>query len=157
MDLKADWAKRSWWLNLVLLFCLFMTFLYSPFDVVLKPLAEDEDVWLGYMFTGWAAKAGGVVHWVVYGALAWGLWFMRPWAWWLGSLYSTQVAIAMFLWPLFHAQSSWVGALTAGALFAIPAIAFWRSRDQFSPKGSTTAAAAFGDAKSADAEAAAAD
>ena len=132
-DLKSEWAKRPWWLNVVLLFCLYMTFIYSPFDVVFKPLADDEDVWLGYMFTGWAAKVGGVVHWLVYGALAWGIWTMRPWGWWLGSLYATQVAIAMFVFPLLYGGegSSWIGALVAGGLFAIPAIAFWRSRALF--------------------------
>ena len=131
MDLKAEWGKRAWWLNLVLLFSLYMVFIYSPFDVVLKPLAEDEDVWLGYMFTGWAAKVGGVVHWLVYAGLAWGLWKMTVWGWWLGSIYCTQVAIAMFLWPLFQTEATWMGAAIAGAVFAIPAIAFWRARDQF--------------------------
>ncbi len=132
LDVKAEWARRSWWLNLILLFSLYMTFIYSPFDVVFKPLAEDQDVWLGYTFTGVAAKVGGVVHWVVYGALAWGLWWMRPWAWWLGSLYATQVAIAMFIWPLFHQEDAgWLGAALAGGIFAVPAVAFWRAGAQF--------------------------
>ncbi len=133
IDLKAQWAKRPWWLNVILLFSLYMTFIYSPFDVLLKPLAEDEDVWFGYMFHGTAAKVGGAVHWVVYAALAWGLWNMTSWAWLLGSLYATQVAIAMFLWPLLQLNSgSWLGASIAGVAFAIPAIAFWRSRTLFS-------------------------
>jgi hypothetical protein len=135
MDLKEEWAKRPWWLNVILGFCVYMTIIYSPFDVVFKPLAEDEDVWLGFMFTGWGAKIGGAVHWVVYGALAWGIWKMRPWAWWLGSLYATQVAVAMFVFPLIYGggggSSGWIGALIAGGLFAIPAIAFWRSRALF--------------------------
>lgn len=133
LDLKAEWAKRPWWLNLIGLFSLYMTVAYSVFDVVLKPVAVDEDVWLGYTFTGWAAKAGGLAHWIVYAALSWGIWRMRSWAWWLGSLYATQVALAMFLWPLFHTDRGWPGALTAGAIFAVPAIAFWRSRDLFHP------------------------
>jgi len=134
-DLRAQWSRRPWWLNLILLFSLFMTFIYSPFDVVLKPLAEDEDVWFGVMFHGTAAKIGGVVHWVVYAALAWGLWKMTPWAWLLGSLYTTQVAIAMFVWPILQNQpNGLVGALIAGALFAIPAFAFWRSRALFTAR-----------------------
>lgn len=133
--LKEEWNRRSWWLNLILLFSLFMVFIYTPFDVLLKPVADDEDVWFGYMFTGWAAKAGGVLHCLVYAGLAWGLWKMRLWAWWLGSLYTTQVAIAMFLWPLFQADAGWTGALVAGAVFAVPAIAFWRARDQFQEGG----------------------
>lgn len=132
LDIKAEWAKRPWWLNLILLFALYMTFVYSLFDVVLKPLAEDEDVWLGLMFHGWAAKVGGVVHWVVYAALAWGLWHMKRWVWLLGSLYTSQVAVAMLLWPLMQTDSgSLMSALIAGALFAVPAIAFWRSKALF--------------------------
>jgi hypothetical protein len=124
-------VKRPWWLNLIGLFSLYMTVVYSPFDVVFKPLADDEDVWLGIVFTGWGAKIGGVVHWIIYAALAWGIWKMRPWAWWLGSLYATQVAIAMFLWPLINAGGGWLYAIVAGVLFAVPAVAFWRSRALF--------------------------
>ena len=131
MDVRAEWAKRSWWLNGIMLFSLFMVFIYTPFDVGLKPVAEDEDVWFGYMFTGWAAKVGGLVHAVVYGLLGWGLWKMRPWVWWVGSLYLTQVAIAMFLWPLFNEQGTLLTAAIAGGIFSIPAIAFWRAKDQF--------------------------
>ena len=131
MDLKTEWSKRAWWLNLIMLFSLFMVVVYTPFDVGLKPVAEDEDVWFGYVFTGWAAKVGGLVHAVVYAALGWGLWKMRPWVWWVGSLYLTQVAIAMFLWPLFNEEGSLLTAVIAGGLFAIPAVAFWRARDQF--------------------------
>ena len=128
--IKAEWARRPWWINLVLLFCVYMTFIYSPFDVVLKPLAEDEDVWLGLMLYGTAAKIGGAVHWIVYAALAWGLWRMTSWAWWLASLYATQVAIAMLLWPVFQGRGL-LGGLIAGAIFAIPAVAFWRGRKHF--------------------------
>lgn len=131
MDLKTEWSKRAWWLNLIMLFSVYMVFVYTPFDVGLKPLAEDEDVWFGYTFTGWAAKAGGVLHAVVYAALAWGLWKMRPWVWWVGSLYLTQVALAMFLWPLFNGQGGLLTAAIAGGLFAIPAVAFWMARDSF--------------------------
>lgn len=134
IDIKAEWLKRPVWLNLVLLFCLYMTFVYSPFDVLFKPLEEDEDVWLGLMFYGWQAKLGGIVHWLVYGALAFGLWFMKPWAWLLGSLYFTQVAVAMFLWPILQRGiESWPGALIAAALFAVPAVAFWRCKALFYP------------------------
>ncbi len=133
IDLAAEWSKRPWWMNLVLLFCLFMVFIYSPFDVLLKPVAEDEDVWFGYMFYCWAAKVGGVIHLLVYAAIAWGLWVMKPWGWWVASLYATQVALAMFLWPVLQQQpSGLMGGLIAGGIFAIPAIAFWLSRNRFS-------------------------
>ncbi|TNF88897.1 MAG: hypothetical protein EP301_04015 [Gammaproteobacteria bacterium] len=131
IDVKAEWAKRSWWLNAIMLFSIFMVFIYTPFDVIMKPLAEDEDVWFGYMFTGWAAKVGGAVHCIVYAAIAWGLWKMRPWVWWVGGLYLTQVSIAMFLWPLFQTDGGVISAVIAGTLFAIPAVAFWRAKEQF--------------------------
>jgi len=84
------------------------------------------------MLHGWPAKVGGVVHWIVYGALAWGLWAMKPWAWLLGSLYATQVAMAMFLWPLIQTGTAGLlGGVIAGALFAVPAVAFWRSKPLF--------------------------
>lgn len=135
IDLRAEWARRPWWLNLILIFCVFMTFIYSPFDVVFKPVAEDQDVWFGYMFTGMAAKIGGMVHWIVYAALAWGIWRMAPWAWWLGSLYATQVALAMFLWPLLNGMGGWEYSVVAGAVFAVPALALWRSRGRFGGGG----------------------
>ena len=131
-QIKQEWAKRPVWLNIVLLFCLYMTFIYSPFDVLFKSVATDEDVWLGLVFHGWQAKVGGVMHWLVYGALAWGLWHMTSWAWWLGSIYATQVMLAMFLWPVFTLDPpNWTGGVIAGLLFALPAIAFWRSRALF--------------------------
>ena len=38
-------------MNLVMVFCAYMTFLYMPFDMLLKPVAEDQEVWFGYMLT----------------------------------------------------------------------------------------------------------
>ena len=61
-------------MNALMLFCAYMTFIYLPWDVLLKPLSEDQEVWFGLLFTGWAAKAGGVLHWYVYGAGFWGFW-----------------------------------------------------------------------------------
>ncbi len=132
MNLKTEWQNRSWWLNLFLLFCLYMTFIYSPFDILYKPVADDQDVWFGYMFEGWAAKAGGVAHWAVYGALSWGLWHMRPWVWPWAAIYVTQVAIAMIAWSALNSASSGLlTGLVAGAIFMVPAVALWRSRSVF--------------------------
>jgi len=139
VDLQAEWARRPWWLNGILLFCVFMTLGYGPFDVVFKPIERDEDVWLGYILTGWAAKVGGAVHWIVYAALSWGIWKMTPWAWWLGSLYATQVAVAMLLWPIVNGVGDWTYSVVAGGLFAMPAIAFWRSRSLFASTAGDTA------------------
>ena len=48
---------RPHWMNALMLFCIFMTFIYMPWDIFIKPVAVDQEVWFGFMFTGWAAKA----------------------------------------------------------------------------------------------------
>ena len=41
-------------MNVVFLFCVYMTFVYLPWDVFIKPIAEDEEVWFGfYSMAGW--------------------------------------------------------------------------------------------------------
>ena len=44
--LREDWALRPWWMNGLFYFCLYMTFVYMPFDMFLKPVAEDHEIWL---------------------------------------------------------------------------------------------------------------
>ena len=77
--LKQQLGQRPHWMNALLLFCAFMTFIYLPWDIFLKPLSEDQEVWFGLMFTGWAAKAGALAHWFVYGAGTLGFWKMKSW------------------------------------------------------------------------------
>ena len=47
--LSTEWRRRPWWMNCALCFCLFMTFVYMPFDMLLKPVAEDQEVWFGFL------------------------------------------------------------------------------------------------------------
>ena len=54
-------------MNGVYLFCAYMTFVYMPFDIFIKPVAEDQEVWFGFMLTGWWAKATAPLHWLIYG------------------------------------------------------------------------------------------
>ena len=54
--LRSLFAGRPWWMNGLMLFCFFMSFIYVPWDLLLKPLEKDVDVWFGIMFTGWQAK-----------------------------------------------------------------------------------------------------
>ena len=72
---------RPWWINLLWMFCLYMTFIYMPFDFFLKPTAEDREVWFGVALTGFWAKATEPFHWAIYALGAWGFWGMRPWMW----------------------------------------------------------------------------
>lgn len=127
--LRQGLARRPWWLNAMLAFCAYMTFIYLPWDVFIKPLAVDQEVWFGILFTGWAAKAGALAHWFVYGAGTLGLWRMRAWLQpWL-SLYLLQIAFGMAYWSLNDPRGS--GAVT-GFVVALPfvvlAVAAWRAR-----------------------------
>lgn len=121
-----------------MLFCAFMTFIYLPWDVFIKPLAEDQEVWFGYMFTGWAAKAGAVLHWAVYGAGVIGFWKMKPWMFPWASLYTLQIAIGMFVWSYLsdRSESDFTGIVTA-IPFLILAVALWRAKPRFNNAQST--------------------
>ena len=61
-SIKLDWKTRAWWMSLLFYFCLYMTFIYLPFDFFLKPVAEDEEIWFGFTLTGWWAKATEPLH-----------------------------------------------------------------------------------------------
>ena len=55
--LLEELGLRPLWMNGLLAFCAYMTFIYMPFDIFIKPVAEDQEVWFGFMLTGWWAKA----------------------------------------------------------------------------------------------------
>ena len=130
----GEWAKRPWWMNLVFLFCLYMTFVYVPFDLFLKPVANDEEVWFGFTLHGWWAKATEPVHWVIYTALAYGFWKMKRWMWPWAAVYVAQVAVAMLAWNVIDPRGGgWLAGSVAGAVFAVPTIALWRARAAFQP------------------------
>lgn len=127
-----EWARRPWWLNLIGLFCLYMTFVYMPFDLFLKPVAADEEVWFGITLHGWPAKLTAPLHWLIYGAGAWGIWHMRAWMWPWGAVYVAQICISMLVWNLLDPRGQgWTAGLIAAAVFAVPMIALWRSRRLF--------------------------
>jgi len=119
-------------MNGLLVFCAFMTFLYVPWDIFIKPLSQDQEVWFGFMFTGWSAKVGAVLHWCVYGAGTWGFWKMRAWMHPGAALYVLQIALGMLIWSTNSVQGSGV---TSGLLVALPfvalAIFLLRSRQRF--------------------------
>ena len=132
-DWLADaFRGRPTWMNVALVFCAWMTFVYVPWDFFIKPVAEDEEVWFGILFHGAAAKWLEVPHWVVYAMLTYGLRRMRPWAGTLASLYSAQIALGMFVWN-FNEWEGWLVPLLVGTIGAIPftllAMAFWSAPD----------------------------
>ena len=128
----AEWAKRRWWMNLLLVFCLYMTFVYLPFDLFLKPVAADEEVWFGFTLRGWWAKATEPLHWLIYAAGTYGFWKMKRWMWPWAAVYVAQVAVAMFLWNVIDPRGAgWAVGTVAGAVFLVPTIGLLRSRSAF--------------------------
>lgn len=130
-DFPQEWAKRPWWMNLLFGFCLYMTFIYLPFDLFWKSVADDQEVWFGFLLEGWAAKATEPIHWAIYGAGAFGFWKMKSWMWPWASVYSLQVAIGMMVWSLVDDRGSMVFGLTAFGVFMIPTIALYRAKETF--------------------------
>jgi hypothetical protein len=129
---RDDWGRRPWWMNLIFYFCVYMTVIYMPFDMFLKPVAQDEEVWFGFTLTGWWAKATEPLHWLIYGAGAWGFYRMRAWMWPWAAVYAAQVVIAMVVFNLIDPRGGgWVAGLIAGAIFAVPMVALWRARAAF--------------------------
>lgn len=139
-SLLAGWwrdrmARRPGWMNALLVFCLFMAIVYVPWDFLMKPVAQDEEVWLGVRLHGWLAKATEPVRWWIYAALAYGFWRMRRWMWPWAAVYVAQVAVAMLVWSLLYVESEW--RVVAGVVTALPfvalAIALLRARPLFQP------------------------
>lgn len=130
-QLKAAFAGRPHWMNAIMVFCAYMTFIYMPFDLFYKPVAEDQEVFFGYMFTGWAAKATAPIHWLIYGAGFYGFLKMKSWMHPWAALYTFQVAIGMAVWGWLYGGAS---ALLA-SVFALPfvalGVAIWRAKERF--------------------------
>lgn len=130
-------ARRPWWMNALLLFCAWMTFVYVPWDLFVKPAAVDEEVWLGLRFHGAWAKALAVPHWAVYAAGLVGFWGMRRWMWPWAAVYAGQVALSMLVWPLLYEDGVGpvLGGVVAAGLFSWLAVSLWRARERFQPPG----------------------
>ena len=131
-DLASALRARPWWMNALLAFCLYMTFLYLPYDLFFKPVAADEEVWFGFVLRGWWAKATAPLHWLIYAAGAYGFWRMAPWMWPWAAIYCGQVVVGMVVWNVVDERGGgWLPGLVGGALFLAPAVALWRSKARF--------------------------
>jgi hypothetical protein len=108
-----------------------MTFIYLPFDLFLKPVDGDEEIWFGFTLTGWWAKATEPLHWLIYGLGAYGFWRMKTWMWPWASVYVAQIVIAMFVWNILNDMGSLMSAFISALIFSMPMIALWRSRQKF--------------------------
>lgn len=131
--LRDVFQGRPVWMNITMVFCGYMTFLYVPWDIFVKPVAGDAEVWFGVMFHGWFAKVMAFPHWFVYGAAVYGFRRRRPWMRVWGAAYAAQIAFGMFVWSVLEIEG-FLG-LFAGAVAAVPfsllAWAFLDARDQF--------------------------
>lgn len=130
-DWRGELERRPWWMNLIFGFCVYMTFIYMPFDLFVKPVAEDDEVWFGVLLHGWIAKLTEPLHWAIYAALAYGFWKMRPWMWPWAAIYVAQISVGMLVWSLRDPRGNAVFGCIAAAIFLVPTIALWRARSRF--------------------------
>ena len=125
-------ARRPAWMNALLLFCVWMTFAYVPWDLLVKPVDQDEEVWFGLVLRGWPAKGTEPLHWLIYALGTYGFWRMKKWMHPWAALYVAQIALGMLVWCHVDPRSpggwaGWLAALPFGAL----SVALWRSRERF--------------------------
>ena len=132
LQIKEDWSRRPWWMNLMFYFCVYMTIIYMPFDFFYKPVELDEEVWFGITLHGWYAKLTEPLHWIIYGLGAYGFWKMKSWMWPWASVYLLQVVIAMFFWNQLDPRGGGlVPGLISAAIFCVPLIAMVMAREKF--------------------------
>jgi short-subunit dehydrogenase len=133
-----DWLRylfdgRPWWMNALMVFSGYMAFVYCPWDIFVKPTAIDEEVWLGIRFHGGWAKVGGLLHWAVYAAGAYGFRQMRSWMFPWAAVYVGQVAFAMLVWNWIYV-GGFLGFLL-GLIGVVPfgflALTLWNARSLF--------------------------
>jgi hypothetical protein len=131
--LRQIFEGRPAWINAVMVFCAYMAFFYMPWDLFYKPVAADQEVWFGILFTGWAAKLAAIPHWAIYAAGAYGFWKMRTWMWPWAAVYTAQVAVGMLVWCLLELEGSraWLAGIGSFAPFAALTYALWSARPRF--------------------------
>jgi short-subunit dehydrogenase len=127
--------ERPWWMSATMVFCAFMAFVYMPWDIFVKPVAEDQEVWFGILFEGFWAKVFALPHWFVYAAAVYGFRRRRPWMAFWAPAYVAQVAFGMYIWTA--VQTGGFSGIFVGLFPALPFIgltyAFWNARDYFEP------------------------
>ena len=136
--LKAEWQKRPWWMNALFLFCLYMTFIYEPWDIFFKPPERWEEVWLGFTLTGWAAKVTEPIHWAIYAAGAYGFWKMKSSMWPWAAVYCGQVTIAMVIFNIIAGPAYGdnrgggpIASVVIGLFLAVLTYYLWRAKERF--------------------------
>jgi short-subunit dehydrogenase len=123
---------RPLWMNALMVFCAYMTFIYMPWDIFWKPVAEDHEVWFGILLTGWAAKITAPAHWFIFAAGTYGFRRMRPFMCTWGAVYAGYVAFSMFVWGIAHMGVLYgtLAGLAGGFFPGLIAFALWNSHDE---------------------------
>jgi short-subunit dehydrogenase len=131
--LRTLFAGRPWWMNAVMVFSAYMAFVYLPWDLFVKPVAVDEEVWFGIRFHGWAAKFLEPFHWAVYAAAAYGFRRMKAWMWPWAAVYAGQVAFGMLVWPWLYVGGflGFLLGIVSVVPFAVLSWALWEARPLF--------------------------
>lgn len=128
--------ERPWWMSATMIFCAYMAVVYLPWDLFVKPVAKDEEVWFGIEFHGYFAKLAALPHWFVYSAAVYGFRRRRPWMAFWAPAYVAQVAFSIYVWKAL--ETGGLTGLLVGLIPALPmaglAFAFWSSRDHFAPR-----------------------
>lgn len=128
---KHELGRRPWWMNILFVFCIVLA-IGVPIELLVRPLADDVEVLFGIEFTGWSAKAIGLLHWAIFIAGAWGFWKMASWMWPWAAVYVFQVAFARLVWSELSASGKgWpIGLLQAVVISGI-VVLLWRARPLF--------------------------
>jgi hypothetical protein len=131
--LRSIFDGRPHWINALMIFCAYMTFLYLPWDLFVKPVEVDEEVWFGILVSGWAAKFAAIPHWAIYAAGTVGFWRMRSWMWPWAAVYTAQIAVGMLVWSVLELEGGrgWLGGIAAFLPFAALTYALWKARPHF--------------------------
>lgn len=131
--IRHQLSRRPGWMTVLMLFCAYMALFYMPWDLLVKPVAVDEEVWFGVRFHGAWAKLLEIPHWFVYAAGMVGFFRMRSWMWPWAAVYAGQVAFSMLVWPMLYAggAGSIVVGLVAGGFFLLPTLGLWNARELF--------------------------
>ena len=131
--LRSLFAGRPIWINALMVFCGYMTFIYLPWDLFIKPVAVDQEVWFGVLFTGWAAKVAALPHWAIYAAGTLGFYRMRGWMWPWAAVYTAQIAVGMLVWSVLEIKGGrgWFYGAASFLPFAALTYALWNARRLF--------------------------
>ncbi len=134
-----DWLRdlfrdRPIWINALMIFSSYMAFIYMPWDIFWKPVAEDKEVWFGIMFSGWWAKLTAIPHWFVYAAAVHGFRRHRSWICTWGALYTAQISLGMLIWNIGYfgfSLTGWFVGIVGAVPFALLSLALADARDHF--------------------------